>query len=155
MADMLMIRLADIGDAEAIRKLTLHAYAKWVPITPRKPRPMTVNYALSVRENRFDLLYDGETLIGLIETCRKDEELLIVSVAIDPPHQRRGLGTRLMKHAEQVASMTGLHGTRLYTNKLMTDNIRLYERLGYQVEKETHHDAGTVAVHMVRPIGEI
>jgi ribosomal protein S18 acetylase RimI-like enzyme len=53
-----------------------------------------------------------------------------------------------MRHAEEIARLSGLAGTRLYTNKLMTSNIALYERLGYEFEKETHHDLGTVAVHM-------
>ena len=79
------------------------------------------------------------------------DELLIVNVAIEPGHQGHGLGTRLMRHAETLAAEAGLRATRLYTNKLMAENIALYERLGYRFEKETRHGE-IIAVHMVRPL---
>lgn len=146
------IRLAVPDQADQIRDLTLRSYAKWVPITPRKPRPMTTDYNVALQENRFDLLYEENKLVGLIETARQGDELMIVNVAIDPDFQGRGFGTQLMIHAEQLAKAADLRATRLYTNKLMTENIALYERLGYRFEKETLHDLGTVAVHMVRPV---
>lgn len=111
---------------------------------------MTADYSVSVLTNQFDFLFEGERLVGLIETVQQDSELMIVNVAIEPDCQGKGYGTTLMRHAERLARELGLGGTRLYTNKLMTENIALYERLGYQFEKETHHDLGTVAVHMVR-----
>ena len=136
----------------AIRDLTLRAYTKWVPITQRKPRPMTADYDLALLEHRFDCLWEGDRLVGLIETVPEGEELLIVNVAVEPECQGRGLGVRLMRHAERIAREAGLSGTRLYTNKLMVANIALYEVLGYAFEKETVHDHGVVAVHMTRPI---
>ncbi len=113
---------------------------------------MTVDYNVSVQTNQFDFLFEGERIVGLIETVQQDDELMIVNVAIEPDCQGKGFGTRLMRHAEQLAEAAGLRATRLYTNKLMAENIALYERLGYVFEKETHHDLGTVAVHMVRPV---
>ena len=151
-SDSFVIRRAGPDDVVPIRELTLRAYAKWLSVTPRKPRPMTADYAAAIRTNRFDLLYEGGNLIGLVESDREGDELMIVNVAVDPGHQGRGLGTLLMRHTEERAAALGLHATRLYTNKLMTENIALYERLGYEFEKETHHEAGTVAVHMVRPL---
>lgn len=152
MTSSLIIRRAGSDQVAQIRDLTVRAYAKWVPITPRKPRPMTADYDVSMQTNQFDLLYENDRLVGLIETVQQDEEMMIVNVAIDPVHQGKGFGTRLMKHAEQLAKGSALRATRLYTNKLMTENITLYERLGYSFEKETQHDLGTVAVHMVRPV---
>lgn len=77
---------------------------------------------------------------------------MVVNVAVDPAYQGRGYGARLMRYAEGLASEAKLLGTRLYTNKLMEENIALYEALGYRFEKETFHDQGTVAVHMTRPL---
>lgn len=152
MATSLTIRRAGPQQAGQIRQLTLRAYARWVPVTPRKPRPMTADYDAALKAHRFDLLYADDALIGLIETVREGDELLIVNVAIDPGHQGKGFGTRLMKHAERLAEASALQGTRLYTNKLMAENIALYERLGYRFERETRHESGMVAVHMVRPL---
>ncbi|WP_374293620.1 GNAT family N-acetyltransferase [Sphingomonas sp.] len=150
MTSPLSIRRAGAEQVEQIRDLSVRAYAKWVPITPRKPRPMTADYSASVLTNQFDFLFEGERLVGLIETVQQDADLMIVNVAVEPDCQGKGYGTHLMRHAEQIARELGLSGTRLYTNKLMTENIALYERLGYRFEKETHHDLGTVAIHMVR-----
>lgn len=152
MTSSLILCRAGPSQVDQIRELTLRAYAKWVPITPRKPRPMTADYSASVQVNQFDLLFENGGLVGLIETAQQGDELMIVNVAVDPDHQGKGFGTRLMEHAVQLAKASHLRATRLYTNKLMTENITLYERLGYRFEKETHHDLGTVAVHMVRSV---
>jgi ribosomal protein S18 acetylase RimI-like enzyme len=152
MLDQFTLVRADLGRAVAIRDLTLRAYAKWVPVTPRKPRPMTADYDVAVQQHQIDCLSHGDTLVGLIETVPQDDELMIVNVAVDPAWQGKGLGVRLMRHAEELARAARLRGTKLYTNKLMTENIVFYERLGYSFEKETHHDQGTVAVHMTRPV---
>ena len=152
MSEHLLIRRATVDQVPEIRALTLRAYTKWVDVTPRKPRPMTADYDVAFREHRFDCLYQGDELVGLIETVQQGNELMIVNVAVEPCHQGRGFGVRLMRHAEAMAGDEGLVATRLYTNKLMTPNIALYEGLGYRFEKETHHDRGTIAVHMVRTI---
>jgi ribosomal protein S18 acetylase RimI-like enzyme len=154
MTDTLTFRLANAKDIERIRALTLRAYEKWVSITPRKPRPMTADYNASFLINRFDLLLDNGVLVGLVETVRQGDELMIINVAVEPTHQGRGLGRRLMAQAEALAQAASLLATRLYTNKLMIENIALYEKLGYQLEKETQHDLGTIAVHMVKHLNE-
>ena len=151
MTDAIAIRKARLDQVAEVRDLTWRAYAKWLDVTPVKPRPMTADYDAAMREHRFDCLYRDGILAGLIETVPQDGELLIVNVAIDPDHQGHGFGTRLMRHAEGLATDAGLRATRLYTNKLMTENIALYERLGYRFEKETRHGP-IVAVHMARPL---
>ena len=150
--EKLETRQATADQVAEVRELTLKAYAKWIGVTPRKPRPVTADYNEAFEKHRFDCLYRDGTLVGIVETTPQNDELMIVNVAVDPACQGLGFGTRLMRHAEEVARMGNLSGTRLYTNKLMRENIELYQRLGYRVEKETHHDHGTVAVHMTRPL---
>ena len=57
MSDREELRQAVATDAPAIRDLTRAAYAKWVPLIGREPKPMTADYAEAVRKHRFDLLY--------------------------------------------------------------------------------------------------
>ena len=60
MNDVLELRQALGTDASAIRELTREAYAKWVPVIGREPKPMMADYAEAVRKHRIDLLYvDG------------------------------------------------------------------------------------------------
>jgi ribosomal protein S18 acetylase RimI-like enzyme len=147
-----VLRRAVKDDIADIRALTLRAYAKWIGVTPRLPRPMTADYNQAFIDHRFDILVEHAVLVGLVETVPQGEELMIVNVAVDPERQGEGHGFRLLRYAEEVARQAGLSGTRLYTNKLMTSNIELYTKLGYVIERETVHDAGTVAVHMTRSL---
>lgn len=64
----LEIRRATAEQVDDVRDLTLKAYAKWVGVTPRKPRPMTADYHEAFGKHRFDCLYQDGTLVGLIET---------------------------------------------------------------------------------------
>jgi GNAT superfamily N-acetyltransferase len=134
-------------DAAAIRDLTRAAYAKWVPVIGREPKPMTADYAEALQKHRFDLLYVEGKLVALIETIREADYLLIENVAVAPSFWGRGFGRKLMAHAEKLAASSGLSETRLYTNKLFAENVQLYGRLGYQVDREEEFKGGIV-VHM-------
>jgi ribosomal protein S18 acetylase RimI-like enzyme len=136
------MRQAVAGDAAAIRALTRAAYAKWVPVIGREPLPMVADYEAAVAKHRFDLLYVDGVLAALIETIAKDDHLLIENVAVDPAFQKRGLGRKLMAHAETVAAQAGYGMLRLYTNKSFAENVTLYQRLGYVVDREEEFRGG-------------
>lgn len=140
-------RLASPADAEAITVLTRRAYAKWVAVIGREPLPMTVDYADAIGKHRFDLLQADDDLAALIETTPDGDHLLIVNVAVAPAFQGRGLGVRLLTWAEEMARASGLKGTRLYTNALFTENLRLYAALGYRVDRDEVLNGGVV-VHL-------
>jgi ribosomal protein S18 acetylase RimI-like enzyme len=153
---MATLRQAGPADAPAVRALTREAYAKWVAVTGREPLPMRVDYDEAVLKHRFDLLYEGDTLAALIETAAEPENapdhLMIVNVAVAPAFQGRGLGRRLMAHAERLASDAGFVEVRLYTNSLMAENIALYKRLGYRVDREQPFGT-SVQVFMSKAVG--
>jgi ribosomal protein S18 acetylase RimI-like enzyme len=138
------LRQAGPADAPAVRALTREAYAKWVAVTGREPLPMRVDYDEAVLKHRFDLLYEDDTLAALIETAPESsagpegapDHLLIVNVAVAPAFQGRGLGRLLMAHAERLALDAGFAEVRLYTKSLKAENIALYKRLGYRVDRE-------------------
>ena len=144
---MIELRQALASDAPAIRELTRSAYAKWVPLIGREPKPMTADYAAAVGKHRFDLLYVEGTLAALIETIREADHLLVENVAVSPSFQGRGLGRKLMAHAETLAAASGYGEIRLYTNQRFAENIELYRKLGYRLDREEVLSIGTV-VHM-------
>lgn len=151
MAEAVELRRAGPSDAAAIRALTRAAYAKWVPLIGREPKPMGADYEAAVRSHRFDLLYVDGVLAGLIETIDEDGQLLIENVAVSPAFQGRGLGRRLMAQADAVAHALGRGRIRLYTNRRFEENVRLYARLGYRVDREEAIGDG-VAVHMSKEL---
>ena len=141
------------ADAAAIRQLTRDAYAKWIPVIGREPKPMGADYDAAVLQHRFDLLFANEDLVGLIETLVEGEQLLIVNVAVAPNVQGRGLGTRLMAHADALARSLGHPRVRLYTNKRFEQNIALYTKLGFTIEGEAQGaEAGTIRVDMSKAL---
>lgn len=147
------MRRATTADAVTVRELTLAAYAKWVPLLGREPRPMTADYDAALRDHLIDLLrVDGEA-VALIEMAPTADHLLIVNVAVVPAYQGRGHGRALMAHAEEVARSLNLREVRLYTNALFAENLRLYSRLGYRVDREEQHPQFGVAVHMSKCLG--
>jgi GNAT superfamily N-acetyltransferase len=142
-------RRAAPADAAAVRELTRAAYAKWVPVIGREPRPMTANYDAVVRDHLVDLLHDaGGELIGLIEMAPASDHLLIVNVAVTPARHGQGHGRALMARAEDVARSLGLAELRLYTNGRFAENVRLYGRLGYGVDREEMHPQFGATVYM-------
>jgi ribosomal protein S18 acetylase RimI-like enzyme len=145
------LRLATPGDASAIRDLTREAYAAWVPLIGREPAPMTADYDDAVRRNRFDLLLRDGVLAALVETVDEGDRLLIENVAVAPRFQRRGFGRFLLAHAESLARELGRTRVRLYTNERFTRNIRLYERLGYEIDRAEDVGVG-VRVHMSKAL---
>ncbi len=147
--DKLSFRKAGLEDVETISALTEAAYAKYIPLIGRKPQPMTTDYAKMVIEDSIWLLTVEHEVIGLLALVEEAEHLLIYSVAVKPEVQKQGLGRRLLAWAEQQASQAGYHSIRLYTNERFAENVRLYERIGYQ---ETGREAllGSTVVHMAK-----
>lgn len=153
MSDREEIRQAVATDVAVIRELTRAAYAKWVPLIGREPKPMTADYDEAVRNHRFDLLYVGGTLAALIETIRETDHLLVENVAVSPAFQGRGFGRRLMALAEALAASAGFHEIRLYTNQRFAENVALYRKLGYRVDRNEDVGVG-IAVHMSKRLSD-
>ena len=140
----LVFRSAAPDDATAIRTLVRAAYAKWVPIIGREPRPMQADYEAAVRERDFDIaLRDGE-MVALIETMLRDDHLWIENIAVVPEAQGQGLGTLLLERTEARARATGRRELRLLTNGKMDVNIALYQRVGFSFDKQEPFGDGTV-----------
>jgi GNAT superfamily N-acetyltransferase len=151
MSGTLELRRAVPADAGAVRALTRQAYAKWVPLIGREPKPMQADYDRAVREHRIDLAYWDGALAGLIETIAGSDHLLIENVAVAPSWQGRGIGRALMAHAERLAAALRHRELRLYTNKAFAENVALYLKLGYRIDREETLPVG-VAVHMSKTV---
>lgn len=119
-----------------MHRLVHAAYAKWAPLIGRAPIPMTVDYADVIGRHRFDLLFDKQNLVALIETRQEEDCFFIENLCVSPEHQRKGLARSLLKHAETLATEAGYSVLRLDTNALFAGNVELYQRMGYETEWE-------------------
>lgn len=141
------LRRATARDAPAIAAVVDRAYEKYVPRIGRQPYPMTVDYADAIARHDVRVAERGGVIVAALVLIAEPDTLLIDNVAVDPVHQGHGLGSQLLKFAEEEARRQGFASIRLYTNVKMTENIALYERYGYV---ETHRETlrGLNVVHM-------
>ena len=151
MIDAFNIKRGEVADVDTIREFTRDAYAKWVPLIGREPLPMSANYEQTIKSNRFDLFYQNEQLVALLETIKKENHLLIENLCVSPTKQRMGIGKSLLNHAEYLAKISGYESIRLDTNKLFTGNVDLYTHHGYKIDWEKPINGG-ILVHMYKSL---
>ena len=145
-------RRATSADAGTVRDITRAAYAKWVPVIGREPKPMTADYDKAVADHIIDLLEEAGQPIALIEVIPAPDHLLIENIAVLPERHNAGLGGILLDRADTIAQSLGLNELRLYTNGKFTSNIDFYARRGFEVFLREVHPSLGEAVHMKRPV---
>jgi ribosomal protein S18 acetylase RimI-like enzyme len=146
------IRRAGPSDAASVRRLTREAYAQWIPVIGREPLPMKADYEKAVREHEIDLLYSDGQLVALIEVVLMADHLFIENIAVSPEHQGKGLGHYLLRHAEAKAKSAGLGELRLLTNQAFATNVRLYQSVGFRIDRTEPHFGGGTTVYMSKQI---
>ena len=142
------LRRAEPADASAVRELTRAAYAKWVPVSGCEPLPMTADYNQAVSRHIIDLHEECGELSALIEMVVETGHLLIENIAVRPDQQGKGIGDRLVRHAEAVATSFNLREIQLYTNAAFVSNIVFYKKRGYQEYDRKTMPSGRTAVFM-------
>jgi N-acetylglutamate synthase-like GNAT family acetyltransferase len=152
MNERLPLRRAQPTDAEAVRALTRAAYAGWVPVIGREPKPMTADYERAVVENIIELWEEAGELLALIEMIPQADFLLVENIAVRPDQQGKGVGEKLLRHAEQLARSLDFDRVQLYTNAAFEANLRFYARRGYREFQRVTVAPGSVAVHMRKRI---
>ncbi|WP_236176850.1 GNAT family N-acetyltransferase [Pseudomonas qingdaonensis] len=147
-----MIRPATAHDVAPVQALIEAAYALYIPRIGARPRPMLEDYAALIAQGRVEVFEEQGQVLGVLVLIAQADGLLLDNVAVSPAAQGRGLGRQLMAHAEARARQLGLEVVRLYTNEAMSENLGLYERLGY---RETHRavQAGFRRVFMEKRLG--
>jgi GNAT superfamily N-acetyltransferase len=130
-----MLRPATPDDVPAITALVDAAYGPYEPLIGRTPMPMLVDYDEALRDHALWVLEEDGVIVGVIELIDRGDHLWIENVAIAPAWQGRGLGRRLLRHAEDEARRLARDEMGLLTNERYVDNIAMYTRYGY---RETH-----------------
>ena len=147
-----MFRRATQADVKVVRDLTRAAYAKWVPLIGREPKPMLANYEQAVSQHIIDLYEAEGEIVGLVEVIPHAQYLLIENVAVLPRQQGKGLGDLLLTHTEGLARSLNLNELWLYTNSAFASNIEFYARRGFHEFLREPFHLGGVTVHMKKAI---
>ncbi|GAB6180917.1 hypothetical protein JCM14036_22360 [Desulfotomaculum defluvii] len=72
-----------------------------------------------------------EEIVGVLVLKDFDGYMLLDNVALLSESQGKGFGKQLIAFAEHYSSEYNYNEIRLYTNIKMTENIKLYQKLGY------------------------
>ena len=125
------------------------AYGPYVERIGKPPAPMLDDYATRIQSEIVHVATLEGRLVGLIVLWPEDDHLYIDNIAVLPDTQGNGVGSALLRFADQEARRVGLSEIRLYTNAKMTENIQYYPRQGF---RETHRatDAGYQRVYFSR-----
>ncbi|WP_424948150.1 GNAT family N-acetyltransferase [Candidatus Spongiihabitans sp.] len=101
---------------------------------------MRDDYAKRILDNDVFVIRHGKRIIGVLVVIVETPCCLLDNVAVHPDFAGRGLGRRLVDFAERHAVERGFTEIELYTHELMSENIAMYQRWGYQiVRKVTEH----------------
>jgi len=145
-------RRATTADAPSAHDLVQRAYGHYVERMGRRPGPMDDDYAVHAEAGELCLAEEDGALVGLLVLVDRPDHLLLANIAVDPARQGAGLGRKLMERVEAVARERRRPEIRLYTHRLMTENIAIYEHLGYSVTSR-HDEEGFGRVFLAKPIG--
>ena len=134
------LRSATAGDTAGIGACVRAAYSPYIERIGQPPGPMLDDYDQVVRDHRVYVIEEAGVILGALVLIEKEEGLLFDNIAVQPARQGEGIGRRLMEHAESEARRLGYRHLDLYTHERMTENIAMYERIGYvEVDRRTEH----------------
>ena len=131
-ADERIIRPARAGDRAAIQACAEAAYAPYVERIGRKPAPMVADFGAQIATGQVHVLVEAGEIRGFAVFYPRGDHLHLENVAVDPGCHGRGCGRRLIAFVEGEARRLGLSAVELYTNEKMTENLKLYPKLGYR-----------------------
>ena len=146
------MRLATLGDLEAVEAIVRGAYTPYVARMGRMPGPMLDDYGSLIVAGRVSVIEHEGVVRGVVVLIPEAETMLLDNIAVDPVAQGTGLGRRMLAFAEGAARAAGYGTIRLYTNEAMVENVGLYSRLGW-VETHRSEENGFRRVYFIKQLG--
>jgi ribosomal protein S18 acetylase RimI-like enzyme len=124
-------RAAEPGDAAALFGIFASTRPAEVAALPEALMRMQFEaqdqqYRAAYPDAAFDLVLEGETIVGRLYVDSAPERLHVIDIAILPEHRGRGIGTALLEELFAAGKPVSLHVER--SNRART----LYERLGFR-----------------------
>lgn len=95
--------------------------------------------AESMKRGHLSIIEVGGVRVGMLQVIAEGRAVEIAEIQVDPGHQGRGLGTRVLLDVMAAAAAEG-RVVRLNVGLRNGEAIRLYERLGFVLEgqSDTH-----------------
>ena len=147
----ILIEPATNCDVEAMSQCARKAYRHYIERLGKEPGPMLDDYGTRVSENDAYVVRRKGQIIALLVLVMSDTGCLLDNIAVDPSFTGLGIGKKLMKFAEDQAIRKGYAELELYTHELMTENIAMYLKWGYLVDRHIY-EKGYDRVYMKKAL---
>jgi ribosomal protein S18 acetylase RimI-like enzyme len=134
------LRAAVATDQPAVRDCVIAAYSAYVPLMGKQPAPMLADYGALIAAGHVTVAEDASGVIGAIVAWAERDHFYVDNIAVQPACKGRGIGSMLLRHAEDAARAQKFDEVRLYTNEAMVANLDYYPRRGYT---ETHRSSNS------------
>jgi GNAT superfamily N-acetyltransferase len=121
------------------------AFEHYIERIGRPPMPMLLDFPAAIGAQQVWVADMDGDVVGVLVIYPTGEGFYIDTVAVSPPLQGTGVGKLLLQFAEREALQRGFDSIYLCTHVKMTENQRLYPKIGY-VETERKVDQGFARV---------
>ena len=102
--------------------------------SPHNQAGATIQRKLAVQRELFFVARLDDRVVGTVMAGYDGHRGWIHRVAVDLGHRRRGIGSALMRHAEQALKDRGCPKVNLQVHASNAAVVAFYEALGYSVE---------------------
>jgi len=127
------LRVAKLADAEAISTLINSAFRAAESFLFDRDRINLESVQSLLETGRFLVADDGGVLAGCVYLERRGEGAYLGLLSVDPHRQKAGVGSKLMKAAEDYCVDTGCRFVELQIVNLRRELPDFYRRRGYVV----------------------
>ena len=129
----MVFRSAVKRDYLAIKIIALKAYEKYVERMGKEPAPMR---PIIQKEDVVFVCEDNKQVIAFAILVKVNDQITLDSIAVDPSHQKKGIGVNFIKFIEQYLIEQKFNKYQLYTNEKMFENIDWYQKIGFKIFKK-------------------
>ena len=147
------IRLATESDYKAITRVIDDSFTKYINILNQKPSSMVTDYLPLIKNDQMYVLIDTKEIIGTLVLKISNEDMWVSNMAINPNLQKKGLGKKLLKFAEEKAKELRLKTVSLYTSSKIPELYEYYVKQGFK-ETERKKEDGFDRVYLSKTLIE-
>ena len=136
----LCIHLATAIDLHNVKTCARLAYTKYLARMDRQPAPMVADFAHQIALGQIYVATSGSLFSGFVVFYKESDHIHLENIAVMPESSGKGIGKALIEFVEQCAHDAEINAIELYTNEVMTENIAIYTRLGYEETERKRED---------------
>jgi len=129
----MLFRIANLEDHKIIMAIAQKAYEKYIERMGKEPAPMR---PVIQKQDVVFVCEDNKQVIAFAILVKINDQIILDSIAVDPSHQKKGIGNNFIKYIEQYLIEQKINKYQLYTNEKMFENIDWYQKIGFKIFKK-------------------